>query len=105
MIDIELALQDLVHRLYYLGPAIFSIASYQQNAHQRLILTARNQIKYLQNAIHKTTALQALMGIYQTCLDEHVSPEPIRFTIGIGPIGFATTGASGKVLLSQFDDG
>ena len=104
MVKLELALQDPVHRFYYLGPVVFEIASNQLNLHQRLIVIASPELVNLQTLTHETTALHALMGIYQACLDEYVSLKPIKYSIGKGSVGLAATGASGKVLLSQLDD-
>ena len=104
MVKLGLALQDPVHRLYYLGPVVFEIASNQLNLHQQLIVAAGAELKNLQTLTYETTALHVLMGIHQACLDEYVSPYPIKYSIGKGAVGLATTGASGKILVSQLDD-
>lgn len=104
MVDSGLSVQDPVSRLYYIGPVIFNLASNPTMAHQHLIVTAQNEIKWLNRVTQETIALHVLMGTYQICLDELVSSEPIKFMIGRGEMALACFGASGKMLLSQLND-
>ena len=104
MVKTGLALQDPIHRLYYLGPEIFNLASNPFSAHDHAIAIIEEELKLLRSRTDETASLHVLTGTYKICLDEHVSSEPIKYMAGKGQIGLVTIGATGRALLSQLDD-
>jgi DNA-binding IclR family transcriptional regulator len=96
--------QDPVTRRYYLGPLILDLASKPIIAHQNLVVSAFEDMKYLRDISRETVVLHIRIGIERICLEELQSFENIKYTAGKGFIAPIYTGSAGKVLLSELKE-
>jgi len=97
-------MQDPVTQRYYLGHMIVRIASSPTISHQRLIVYAFDEMKYLQDLSGETVILQIKVGAQRMILEELPSNQPLRFTLGKGFLTPLYSGSGGKVLLSQLPE-
>lgn len=96
-----LVMRDPVTRRYYLGPLILDLASRPIIAHQNLIVSAFEEMKYLRDLSRETVVLHIRIGLERICLEELQSFENIKYTAGKGVTAPIYTGSAGKVLLSE----
>jgi DNA-binding IclR family transcriptional regulator len=104
LIESSLVVQDPISRQYYLGPLVLNLSSQPILTHQRLIVTAFNEMKALRDLTKETVNLHVRIGLERICLEEIQSIENIRYTPGKGFAAPLYTGSSGKMLLSQLPD-
>jgi len=97
-------MQDPVTQRYYLGHMSVRIASSLTISHQRLIMYAFDEMKYLQGLSGETVVLQIKVGAQRMILEELPSNQPIRFTLGKGFVSPLYIGSAGKVLFSQLPE-
>jgi len=96
--------QDPVTQRYYLGHMIVRIASSPTISHQRLIVYAFDEMKYLRDLSGETVILQIKVGAQRMILEELPSNQPIRFTLRKGSVTPIYIGSGGKVLFSQLPE-
>lgn len=96
--------QDSVTRRYYLGPLVVCLASNPNIAHQRLIVYAFDDIKYLRDLSGESVNLQIKVGAQRVVLEELVSGQNVRYTRPKGYVLPLHVGSGGKVLLSELPD-
>jgi DNA-binding IclR family transcriptional regulator len=73
-------------------------------AHQSLIVSAYEEMKYLRDLSRETVVLHIRLGLERICLEELESLENIKYTAGKGFTAPLYTGSAGKVLLSELGD-
>ena len=96
--------QDSVSHRYYLGHLIIKLSSNPNITHQNLIVCAYDELKMLRDRSGETTALFIPIGNRRICLEEIDSSQNIKLIVERGSVYPIHTGASGKILLSQFTD-
>jgi len=96
--------QDPVTHHYYLGPLVNEIASNSLASYQMLIVYSQNQMVKLSEFTGETINLSILLKLHYVLLHHIPSNHDLRATEGSRGYGLPTTGASGKVLISQLDD-
>ncbi len=96
--------QDPLNHQYYLGHLTIKLASNPDITHQNLIVCAYDELKALRDRSGETTALFIPIGNRRICLEEIDSSQTIKLVVERGSVYPLYTGASGKVLLSQFTD-
>jgi len=96
--------QDPVTQLYYLGHMVVRLAASPTMSHQRLIVYAFDEMKYLRDLSGETVAIQIKLGAQRMILEELPSKQHIRFTLGNGFVMPLYTGAGGKILLSELPE-
>lgn len=96
--------QDSITRSYYLGPMVNEITSDSMASHQLLLVYAQNMMAELSEFTRETINLSILMKLHYVLLHHIPSSHDLRFTEGSRGYGLPTTGATGKVLISQLDD-
>lgn len=93
--------QDPVTHHYYLGGLLVRLSSNPIISHQRLILYAFDEMKYIRDLTGETVALQVKLGVKRIFIEELPSTHNIRFTLGKGSVAPLHIGGGGRVLLSQ----
>lgn len=96
--------QDPVTKRYYLGYMIVRLASSPTISHQRLIVYAFDEMKYLRDLSGETVVLQIKVGVERMVLEELPSNQHVRFTFGKGFVSPLYSGAGGKILFSQLPE-
>lgn len=96
--------QDPVTKHYYLGPLLVRLVSNPTIEHQRLIVYALDEMKYLRNLSGESVALWVKVGAQRTILEELPSTHNIRFTLGKGFFAPMHYGTGGKVMLSELPE-
>lgn len=96
--------QDPLTKRYYLGHLIVRLASSPTISHQRLIVYAFDDMKYLRELSGESVSLQVKVGAQRMVLEELPSNHNIRFTLGRGFVAPLHIGAAGKVLLSELPE-
>ncbi len=96
--------QDPLTHQYYLGHLTIKLSSNPDITHQNLIVCAYDELKTLRDKSGETTALFIPIGNRRICLEEIDSSQTIKLVVERGSVYPIYTGASGKVLLSQFPD-
>jgi len=96
--------QDPVTKHYYIGPSAISLASSPSIAHQRLIIYALDEMKYLQRLSGESVALWVKVGTQRTILEELPSTHNIRYTLGKGFFAPMHYGTGGKAMLSELPE-
>jgi DNA-binding IclR family transcriptional regulator len=99
-----LVMQDPITRRYYLGSLILNLASKPIIAHQNLIVSAFEEMKYLRDLCRETVVLHVRIGLERICLEELQSLEAIKYTAGKGFVAPIYTGSAGKILLSELEE-
>jgi DNA-binding IclR family transcriptional regulator len=102
--DSYLVTEDPTDNRYYIGPLITRLTTNPAVLHEYLVRCAFEEMKHLSNLTEETVSLDILLGIQAIPVYEIVSPHEIRVTDNSKRLGLVCTGASGKVLLSQFND-
>lgn len=97
-------IQDPLTKHYYLGPSVVRLASNLTIAHQKLIVYAFDDMKYLRDLSGETVALWIIVGAQRTILEELASTHNIRFTLGKGFFAPLHIGTGGKILLSELPE-
>jgi DNA-binding IclR family transcriptional regulator len=96
--------QDSLTHQYYLGHLTIKLSSNPDITHQNLIVCAYDELKMLRDKSGETTALFIPIGNRRICLEEIDSNQTIKLVVERGSVYPIYSGASGKVLLSQFSD-
>jgi DNA-binding IclR family transcriptional regulator len=102
--DSFMVIEDPVDRRYYLGPLITNLTINPVVTHEYLIRCAQEEMKRLSHFSEETVTLDILSGIQSVPLHEIPSIHEIRVTDDTKKFAPLFTGASSKVLLSQFTD-
>ena len=100
----HLVIEDPIDRSYFLGPLITNLTINPAITHEFLIRCSDEEMKHLANISEETVTLDILTGIQTVPLHEITSLHEIRVTDDNRKFGSLYTGASSKVLLSQFTD-
>jgi IclR family transcriptional regulator, KDG regulon repressor len=99
-----MVIEDPVDRRYYLGPLITNLTINPVVTHEYLIRCAHEEMRRLASISEETVTLDILIGIQSVPLHEIPSIHEIRVTDDTKKFAPIFTGASSKVLLSQFSD-
>lgn len=97
--------QDPVSRLYSLGNLITELASNPLITHQNLIVCSYEEMEKLRDSTSETVLLHVRVGLERVILEEVQSPHNLRYSSGKGDSSPIYTGAAGKVLLSELEQG
>ena len=100
----EMAFQHPMTREYHLGPLIYQLVGDSAYGHQRLYTIAHKHVRYLREISQETVGLQVWMGKKRLVVDEAVSPQNIKFSMGVGSAGPVYVGASGKLILAALSE-
>jgi IclR family KDG regulon transcriptional repressor len=98
------ATQDPLTRQYCLGHRILKLALNPMVSHRNLILCSLEDLEHLRDISGETAILHIPNGNKRIVLEEVESHHPIRFFGGKGDSAPIYAGASGKVLLSEFNE-
>ena len=98
-------IQDPVSRQYSLGNLIAELASNPLITHQNLIICSLEELENLRNSTNETVTLQVRIGLERVTLEEVQSFHNLRYSSGRGDSSPIYTGAAGKVLLSELEQG
>jgi len=96
-----MAIRDRENRRFQLGPLIAKFSANYLLIHENLCICADNEMNNLRNISRETIALFIQNGVNGMYLDEHISPEPLRYSPGIGELTPLYAGAGEKVILSE----
>lgn len=102
--SLDLAKQDPISRRYYLGPLVVELSSKPLIAHQNLVICAYDEMQHLRGMSRETVIIHVRIGSERICLEEVLSPEPIKYSAGKGSIAPIWIGSAGKILLSELED-
>ncbi|MBN1190442.1 MAG: helix-turn-helix domain-containing protein [Dehalococcoidales bacterium] len=101
----HLVVGDSIKHRYYLGPLISKLASNTVTAHRLLIAYANEEMVRLSEVSEETVILNIAVGTQAIMLQEIQSKHILRVAFDTKYIGsLVPTGATPKVLLSQYDD-
>jgi DNA-binding IclR family transcriptional regulator len=85
---------------YMLGPGSFELARAVSRGAGSLGVTARSSLEELSRTTSETVTLHIQIGVQRVCIDEVLSPEPLRYTAEVGSSAPLHVGSAGKVLLA-----
>jgi DNA-binding IclR family transcriptional regulator len=97
-------MQDSLTGEYTLGPGCIALADAVMRGTGLLGALARPWTQELSAATQETATVHVRVGSQRFCVDEVPSPQPLRFTSGIGVAEPIYTGSAGKVLLAYATD-
>lgn len=100
----QLVIQDPTSGVYMLGPGCYRFVEAFRHGRSGLGLLARPVLEALRLECGETVTLHVRIGDQRICIEELPSPQPIRFTAGIGAADPIHVGAAGKVLLAAMKD-
>ncbi len=92
----QLVIQDRSNGSYMLGPGCFSIADAVISGFGGLGLLARPVLDDLWKLTKETITLHVRAGSQRICVEELVSPLPVRYTAGVGAAAPVHTGSAGS---------
>ena len=96
-----MAMRDRENRRFQFGPLIAKFSANYLVMHENLCICADNEMNSLRNISRETIALFIQIGVNGMYLNEHISPEPLRYSPGIGELSPLYAGAGEKVILSE----
>jgi len=97
-------MQDSLTGDYTLGPGAIALADAITRGTGLVGAMARPWTQELSTATQETATVHVRVGSQRFCVDEVPSPQPLRFTSGIGVAEPIHTGSAGKVLLAFATD-
>lgn len=96
----QLVVQDASNGVYLLGPGCFSLVDAVIRGLGGLGVLARPILTRLWDYTEETITLHVRVGTQRICAEEVVSPQPVRYTAGIGEATPIHSGSAGKLLLA-----
>ncbi|HEY4278415.1 MAG TPA: IclR family transcriptional regulator [Conexibacter sp.] len=84
---------------YSLGPAVIALA-HRYLSRTPVLSVAAKPMQELRDELGETISLSALAGTRRICIQEYVSPEPLRHVHEVGSVAPLHAGASGRLLLA-----
>jgi len=99
-----LACQNPITRTYHVGPLLLRISAETNALHHLLIVCASDELRRLQESYHETALIIIPLGDRRLVLKEVPGNQDISFSLGEGSTMSIIIGASGRVILSQYDD-
>lgn len=85
---------------YRLGPGCFRMMSSLVDRRAGFPFDADADLKALRTATEETITVHVRAGMSRLCIEELPSPQPIRYTAGLGVTAGIHVGSAGKVLLA-----
>ncbi len=90
--------------LYMLGPGALSLMQGVLLGLGAVVAGQSDALRELQQAYGETVAVHVRMGMERVCIYELPSPNPLRYTLGIGASAPLHAGAAGKAILAILPD-
>jgi IclR family acetate operon transcriptional repressor len=85
---------------YRLGPGCFRMMSSLVDRRAGFPFDADADMKAMRTATEETITVHVRAGLSRLCIEELPSPQPIRYTAGLGVTAGIHVGSAGKVLLA-----
>lgn len=105
MVDLDWANQDAISHKYFLGSLFTEISSDFLAAHRYLVVNAYDEMNSLSTISEETVNLAVLIQLHYVQLHNIISKHSLAVSEVSHNFMPPFTGATGKVLLSQLDDG
>lgn len=103
LVESNLAIQDPINHLYYLGQSIAKIVASPHTTHEYLVTCAIKSMVRLSDYTEETVFLSILLGLQYLNLHEIPSKHDLRVVQVNKKSGYVPAGAASKILLSQLD--
>ncbi|MBC7345844.1 MAG: IclR family transcriptional regulator [Clostridia bacterium] len=97
-------MQDRVSGRYSLGSALLSLVSGALYRHGDLVQVVYPAMQRLWRLTKETITLYVRQGSSRICVAEIPSPQPLKYTVGVGVTVPLHAGAPGKLLLAYLPD-
>jgi len=95
-----MVLKDPNAATYMLGPGLLRLVQGALSGISAIAVLGHSTLEELARESGETAALHVQSGIERVCIDEAPSPQPIRYTSGVGSMASLDVGAAGKVLIA-----
>jgi len=95
-----IVLKDPTSATYMLGPGLLRLVQGALSGISSIAVLGHGTLTELARTSGETAALHVQSGIDRVCVDEAPSPQPLRYTSGVGAVMPVNYGAAGKVLLA-----
>jgi DNA-binding IclR family transcriptional regulator len=99
-----MVMQDSQSGDYGLGPACFRLISSVLSGDVGFALQGRPVLETLRNRTGETITIHVRAGLSRICVQELPSPQPLRYTAGLGATVGIYVGSAGKTLLAFMPD-
>jgi DNA-binding IclR family transcriptional regulator len=99
-----MVMQDSQSGDYGLGPACFRLISSVLSGDVGFALQGRPVLETLRNRTGETITIHVRTGLSRICVQELPSPQPLRYTAGLGATVGIYVGSAGKTLLAFMPD-
>jgi DNA-binding IclR family transcriptional regulator len=99
-----MVMQDSKSGDYGLGPACLSLMSSVLSGDVGFALASRPLLEELRDVTGETITIHVRAGLSRICVQELPSPQPLRYTAGLGATVGIHVGSAGKALLAFMPD-